>query len=996
MKDTNNFWTWRLPFYMLIGGMVLLLSSYAAFGQVTNPQASFNGAVQVASPSLWLNYNDSTSSFKDLVSGLTMGNVGHNAPKTIAGNSCENVPTSSASTTSCQVNANKVGDDLVLFIVNTAPGNISSIVDSGGSGAPIFIQSYSSAFVVYVIPNVSTAGNQTVTLNLTTAVSYPLLQITSVSGGAYTSPVDAVSETVVTTSQTTYASTPLTTTVANDTVVGFMVGGNAPYTVNSPFTGESPGGWTGIFQAYDANVPIGSYTFSGNMTDASGYTMIMVALKPLSTSTTSPAAPVTQQPGFDNTNTTQYSAAFPYNSFSVAPNNTFGAVDWFNPASFMVQLDRLNWSRTGSLVLQSKGDLGTCAGVSNCRNNTDNWWQIFLTMSGHAAILCYERNGLGTVQSVSNQVCSNVDIPNGFNYNAIVVQGGTTGLYDLSLYINGLLVGSTSDTAFQAGFGSYQMTVTAGGSGYTGPTQAFTSTGGGANCSVTGRISVTSGVLTTGTGGVSPGPNSGCTSAPTIVLTAPTGTGFTYTIASNGNSSMNSTVLPVYAPGYVSNNVVYGIGASNSSQTSTYLDEFAIFPSALTAQQVANIFYTTKWYQALAPVPSTPPVVILSEDGCADTDNIFAFNMLVRAHQLGLITLAGVDDVLTDGISQAFYRQVLDQAGLNQIPVSVPTGTVGGSNLCTSANITAYNASTSQVQAGYPTASTMYRTIFARYPSTPVYIANGGPLDGIAQFMASGADSISSLTGAQLWTRNGTNGGFLSIQGPICCGGFVYYTYPANQTVLAGNGTTKVYGWGQTPQSGGPGASASRTANDPLWLLFNFTGSDVRSCWDCMTAAQVMFPNSDPFGGGVTVTIGGSGTGYAASTPFTSTGGGTGCAVTGIMVSVGGVPSSILSTAGEGGVTVQGIGSGCYTATSPPTINLVGATGTGVTLTAATTASGCQTITPNGSSVLWSSSSCTNTYSIEPSLNTVIGTPLFTWFINSLVDTVPVGRPSAQ
>ena len=902
-------------------------------GQATNPQNTFPNAVQSDSPSFWLNYNDLTSSFKDSVSGLTMGNSG-----------TQNI---SIGTSTAPSSANNSTESIIVQSVALSSGTLSQVTFQYKT-APSSGQSVTIVILSGTYPSLTIVNSFSVTAAATTALQ-------TFTGGGINFP---------------------TIVVTAGERIGFWTA-----------SGASPGGVSGGTQYYlggQATLPAGAQTYNS-------YAGAVPALSATVADTYTSGTVTTQQPGFDYTNNAQFSAGFPYTGFSVAPNNTLGAVDWSTPWSMVWQIDRLNWNRTGTLVLASKGDISS---------TSNNWWKLTLHMSGYYAQLCFLANGSG-LNGQTQGVCtpSSIDVgPNGFGYNIVVTNSGTGGngvaagtTNAFQIYVNGLNESSNA-APYGTGFGGVSFIVT-GGTGYANTT-AFTSSGGGANCNVAGTMNSTSGVPASFTIAAAQ-PNYGCTSNPTINLTSPTGVGATIT-ATPIPVSINSTSYPVMAPGDVSAGVYNGIDGTDSTQTPSYIDEFAEFPGVLTASQIANLFYTTKWYQGFAPIPANPPVVILSEDGCGDTDDTFSLLMLIRAQQAGLITLGGVESTILDGTSQAYYRQALDQAGLNNVPVAAETGTAVGAGNCTSANITSYNASTPETAASYETSSTMYRTIFAKYPSTPIYIANGGPLDGIAQFMASPADGISSLTGAQLWARNGSNGGFLAVQGLGCCGTFGnYYTYPASQTVLTGNGTTPIYGWNSTPQSGGPGILASRTSNDPSWLLFNSLGSDSRSCGDCLTVVHAMFPGTNPFGGGVTLAIGGSGTGYAASTPFTSTGGGTNCHVSGFMLSTGGVPSSIVGTGGQPNTTPYGIGYGCYNPSSPPTINLVGATGTGATLTASTSdTSTCEGITQtasgNGATV---TTPCTNFYTEWPQYNTVSGTPLFQWFINSLIDLVPVGQP---
>ena len=173
-------------------------------------------------------------------------------------------------------------------------------------------------------------------------------------------------------------------------------------------------------------------------------------------------------------------------------------MEWNTPWSMMVQVDRLNWNRTGTLVLASKGDLAS-----------GNWWELYLQMAPNTygdpnvnvSSLCFSRHS--AFNNVGNGNCTGANgqdvMPNGFNYNIIVTDSGTgaSGLYSttsaLDIYINGVdktfsaIAEVPSTSSFQAGFGSAIVTYSGGGTGYANST-AFTSSGGGANCNVTGTL----------------------------------------------------------------------------------------------------------------------------------------------------------------------------------------------------------------------------------------------------------------------------------------------------------------------------------------------------------------------------------------------------------------------------------------------------------------------------------------------------------------------------
>ena len=450
-----------------------------------------------------------------------------------------------------------------------------------------------------------------------------------------------------------------------------------------------------------------------------------------------------RQPGFDSTLLNNTSAEFPWNGWNAAPNNTLGAIEWNTPWSMMVQVDRLNWNRTGTLVLASKGDLAS--GSS---------WSLYLQMTantvsganGQVSQLCFARKGSSTSfltggGPLNMGICTSSVIeamPNGFNYNIIVTDSGTgaSGLFGttspLDIYVNGLdkttgLPETPFTASFQNGFGDVAITVS-GGTGYANST-AFTSSGGGANCHVTGAMTASGGVPN----GINLAGNSmnyGCTSVPTITLTSPTGTGVTITVTLGG-SSMNSTSYPLMVPGYMSGGTYYGIAGATSTQTPTYIDEFAIFPGVLNLTQINDLFYWTKFYQSLLyPAPTSSvaaQAVIMDGSGCGgDPSAAYQVIVTMAAHHLGLINLLGMVNSDSSGLAAAWGRQMLDQAGLSNVPLSQPITTLYQDNSnCPDTTLAVYNASTSTNASTYESSTTMYRQIFAANPTVPIDIMIG-------------------------------------------------------------------------------------------------------------------------------------------------------------------------------------------------------------------------------------------------------------------------------
>jgi hypothetical protein len=464
-----------------------------------------------------------------------------------------------------------------------------------------------------------------------------------------------------------------------------------------------------------------------------------------------------------------------------------------------------------------------------------------------------------------------------------------------------------------------------------------------------------------------------------------------------------ATIAPVYVAGEWSASAgsswvsTAGTGSIATSDPPILVDEVAIgVGTPAPASVVQGIFYQTKFYQVLLKaIPSTPYELIFDNDGCADPDNLYALAATIAAQRLGYITLAGVVNSDYGGASQAMYRQMLDQAGLAHIPNSVPSvAGVTNTTICTAANANIYNSATPQTRTAYESAATMYRTVFAANPTAPVYIMLGGSFRGVSDLMQSAADGISSLTGAQLVAQNAANGGAIYAQG-LCAncsftGDNSLEDWVAGQYVVSHNGSLPIYWYGGAPQASGPGILATRNAKDPMFLMATTYGSDSRQAFDSLPTASFL---SSAFSAGVTIAITGSGTGYANSTAFTSTGGGPNCVVTGTMVSAGGVPASITYP-NPTYPTYFGVGSGC---SSAPTIVLTGATGTGVVLTA-TALNVCGTVTITGASAgSTSTATCSNHYFVNPTNATSGGSPpILTWFLNSLIDPPPNGTARAQ
>ena len=921
--------------------IALALLSLRAGGQAVNPQNTFGGAVSVNNPSVWLNFNDATTSFLDQVSGQSFGPtaIGYNGsfPGSLSGGN----------------NGGTIGVNAQPFTIG---GVLSTIAFQGSSyGLPATTQT----FLILS----GTAPNLTIVSSFTASVAATAKAQILVNGVNYTSPTVTAGE-----------------YIGNWVATGYEVGYQSL-------------GTTGVlYLSGRSTLPSGPQTYG---TAAGAY----YVFGGIGGTAVSPGIAIPRQPGFDATNYSNYSAGFAYNAWNAAPNAAMGSYDWFTPSSTMVHVDRLNWTRSGTLILASKGDIGS---------TSNSYWELYLQMSGADSQLCYTRNAagkaIGSWSGLINQgICTSggLDVmPNGLNYNIVVTDSGTgnsgwSGTQALNMYINGLQVGSASGIAgsfasgsYQYGFGAAQVSVVSGGAGFTANTN-FTSTGGGTNCTVAGYITETSGAMPIGTSAVVYTSDYGCTSAPSITLVSPTGTGATFSTTLSGASVVSSA--PLMVPGYVSGGILNGIAGTASTQTPTSIDEFAEFPSVLSFGAISNIFYETKFYQGIANTATPKPVVIVDDDTFVDSDNELLLAMAIGAHKAGVITLAGVvvEDYTPAAI--AAWRQMLDSAGLNDVPVSIPPVDPGSESNYSTANVIAYNASTPLTLSAWGSSTAMYRKIFAKYPTTPVKVLLGGPNWGAyAAFTSSTADSVSSLTGRQLIAQNGANGGAIYAQG------WLYDMTSNGGAVVANNQTMPIIWVEGTPMSGGPGALSTRTANDPLWMWFHSNGSDVRQCYDCLTLEAAI---SSYFTFGVSMTASG-GTGYANSTPFTlsGTGANANCQGNGFITASGGVLSGVTFPWGANAVGANsGVGSGCV---STPTVTLTGSTGTGGTITAVPTPCGQYAVSGGLPGNISFTGACANQYFSPGSFNTnqtPVSGAMMTWLINSWVDpAMPTGAGNQQ
>ncbi len=1050
-----------------------LLVAVRGSAQALNPQNTFSNAVSVGNPSLWLNFNDAATSFVDSVSGLSMtGAKTVNTPN-VYGHTI--TPTGAVSAgyvvlPAVALTSGNITAFSIQFYTAPVAGAYTFVVASGTApsaltiatsftvniAATTAVQTFSAPANFTAVPVTAGeyfgywASSSTVPLGYDTAGGAGFYYVAAASGlpsgsHSYTTQggPDNLEMSVTVTSGTTETSGAVTTRQP-----GFDNTNGANYAAKFNWNAWSAAPNVSLSRI-DWNIPWTMLLHIDRLNWDHVSPMILASKGDLNTvGAANVWWKVYVQTNTANSNGSQLCFArespapqtatsgsvFTTTQTVCSPNNIDAMPNGFN---YDIVIEDAGTGANGTIGMWING---TAQAVTFAQGQAEGFGGVRVTVSGgtgYAATTAYTSTGGGAACVVQGLMYASGGVPttaysSGTNQNAgciptsFLATGSGTNLTVSSVTSGTVTIGGTlSGTGVPAG-----TTIVSQSSGVSGGAGVY----------------ITSTTTTVSSAAVA--------EVPTIVLTSPTGAGARLT-ATTYAMTMNSSVSPLVVPGYYSNGVYYGPGGSDATQNPLTVDEFALFPGNLTFGQVTNIFYETKFYQNLLYAYAKPPKVVLESCCCGpDYSGDQTMGMVIGAHHAGLIQLVGTvdDDGNANGSnSVGWWRQMLDQAGLNDVAVSVgpnsPTANVGG---CPAASITAYNASTAQNASSYESSVTMYRTILAANPTTPVDILLTQGLNGYTAFLQSPGDSISPLTGLQLAAQNQGNGAIVNL-----FEGNLNLTPTAWTYLTTNNGNQYLQIIGGTPAPGGPGIYVSRTALDPLYTAAVNTTEDTISGWTNMQIAQILSPY---FFGGVEVSASG-GAGYAGQTAFTSVGGGPSCHVSGLMDSTSGVPNNNFTNSWGGTVlttssSYNGIGYGCtpaiftatgsgtsltvsavsygvitvgdtisgpgvpagtilttqvsgttggvgvYTTSIPttasaatitrtPTLTLTSPTGTGVTLTAALTFAA----NPYGAG------SNTNQFRVYPNgwaQTSGIGSgnaPVYTWFQNSLMDPPTTGAP---
>lgn len=188
------------------------------------------------------------------------------------------------------------------------------------------------------------------------------------------------------------------------------------------------------------------------------------------------------------------------------------------------------------------------------------------------------------------------------------------------------------------------------------------------------------------------------------------------------------------------------------------LQEVAVFSSQLSTSEIAYLHALGMGVPQIAPL-AYPVNVILDNDCSGDTGNAFFWSMANAAMSKGLLNIEAATTMDTYAYSPAVVQAIDAFYGHGSIPLGAnPTSSITSNHFASLTVATTYGTTGSTVSAlntaGNSAVNVMRRALAANVAAgTKAYIVEAGFLTNLAGLLASSADGISSLTGAQLITQ---------------------------------------------------------------------------------------------------------------------------------------------------------------------------------------------------------------------------------------------------
>ena len=198
-------------------------------------------------------------------------------------------------------------------------------------------------------------------------------------------------------------------------------------------------------------------------------------------------------------------------------------------------------------------------------------------------------------------------------------------------------------------------------------------------------------------------------------------------------------------------------------------------------------------------LPDEKPIIIFDTDMDTDCDDVGALAMLLNAHLSNKIELAGI---ITDSVCE--YAAPFCETMLRFYKVDLPIGAIYESDYKDSdlnisrfdnyrkhsnrfINANGYNhvlsKSIQKTDRDYPTAVSTYRALLSKAKDKSVTVLCVGLLTAVAETLMSAPDSISPLSGVELFNQTMTYGaGAISELIPLREGDVVSQTNNGNAT----------------------------------------------------------------------------------------------------------------------------------------------------------------------------------------------------------------------
>ncbi|MBB4146016.1 nucleoside hydrolase [Rhizobium rhizoryzae] len=246
--------------------------------------------------------------------------------------------------------------------------------------------------------------------------------------------------------------------------------------------------------------------------------------------------------------------------------------------------------------------------------------------------------------------------------------------------------------------------------------------------------------------------------------------------------------------------------------------------------------------------------IIFDTDMDSDCDDVAALAMLLQLQRLGECTIIAATVASNNIYAAPCTKTLLRAAGLGSIPVGAYQGSAiggGSTSLYAQGVVSAFGVPNNETRSAYDTAVNVLRRALARSPDGSVKIVIAGTCTNVAALLASSADAISPMTGAELVAAKVAS---IHVMG----GNFVSATSAENNIlfdIAAANAVASCgipvswagYEVGNPISTLVPNVADGNNAFRLAWRLYG-PANDVRPSWDLMAALESVRGTAGVFG----------------------------------------------------------------------------------------------------------------------------------------------------